>query len=104
MRLENAIIDKVSTLKDGSVRVSLITRALSPTQMAELFFWVNKEILAIEIDESNKDDKSPSQRLRGVIYRLWEQSSDRKAYNDEFELYYRSKLERIIESLKDKLI
>lgn len=104
MKLENAIIDKVSTLKDGSVRVSLITRALSPTQMAELFFWVNKEILAIDIDESNKDDKSPSQRLRGVIYRLWEQSSDRKAYNDEFELYYRSKLERIIESLKDKLI
>ena len=104
MKLENAIIDKVSTLKDGSVRVSLITRALSPTQMAELFFWVNKEILAIDIDESNKDDKSPSQRLRGVIYRLWEQSSDRKVYNDEFELYYRSKLERIIESLKDKLI
>ena len=104
MKLENAIIDKVSTLKDGSVRVSLITRALSPTQMAELFFWVNKEILAIDIDESNKDDKSPSQRLRAVIYRLWEQSSDRKAYNDEFELYYRSKLERIIESLKDKLI
>ena len=33
-----------------------------------------------------------------------QQSSDRKAYNDEFELYYRSKLERIIESLKDKLI
>ncbi len=104
MKLENAIIDKVSTLKDGSVRVSLITRALSPTQMAELFFWVNKEILAIDIDESNKDDKSPSQRLRGVIYRLFEQSSDREAYNNEFELYYRSKLERIIESLKDKLI
>lgn len=103
MKLENAIIDKVSTLKDGSVRVSLITRALSPTQMAELFFWVNKEILAIEIDESNKDDKSPSQRLRGVLYRLWEQSSEQERYNNEFELFYRSKMERIIESLKEKL-
>lgn len=38
MKLENAIIDKVSTLKDGSVRISLVTRELSPTQMAELFF------------------------------------------------------------------
>lgn len=104
MKLENAIIDKVSTLKDGSVRVSLITRALSPTQMAELFFWVNKEILAIDIDESNKDDKSPSQRLRAVLYRLFEQSSDREAYNNEFELFYRAKLERIIDQLKDKLI
>ncbi len=104
MKLENAIIDKVSTLKDGSVRVSLVTRALSPTQMAELFFWVNKEILAIDIDESNKDDKSPSQRLRAVLYRLFEQSSDREAYNNEFELFYRAKLERIIDQLKDKLI
>lgn len=103
MKLENAIIDKVSTLKDGSVRVSLITRALSPTQMAELFFWVNKEILAIDIDESNKDDKSPSQRLRGVLYKLFEISDDKDKYNNEFELYYRSKLERIIESLKEKL-
>lgn len=104
MKLENAIIDKVSTLKDGSVRVSLITRALSPTQMAELFFWVNKEILAIDIDESNKDDKSPSQRLRAVLYRLFEQSSDREAYNNEFELFYRWKMQKIIDSLKDKLI
>lgn len=103
MKLENAIIDKVSTLKDGSVRVSLVTRALSPTQMAELFFWVNKEILAIDIDESNKDDKSPSQRLRGVLYKLFEISDDKDKYNNEFELFYRSKMERIIDQLKEKL-
>ncbi len=103
MKLENAIIDKVSTLKDGSVRVSLITRALSPTQMAELFFWVNKEILAIDIDEWNKDDKSPSQRLRAVLFRLFEQSSDKDKYNNEFALFYVAKMERIIESLKEKL-
>ena len=103
MKLPNAIIDRVSTLKDGSVRVSLITRELTPTQMAELFFWVNKEILAIDIDESNREDKSPSQRLRAVLFRLWEQSSDQERYNNEFELFYRAKLERIIEQLKDKL-
>ncbi len=103
MKLENAIIDKVSTLKDGSVRISLVTRALSPTQMAQLFFWVNKEILAIDIDEWNKDDKSPSQRLRAVLYRLFEQSDDKERYNNEFELFYRAKLERIIDQLKEKL-
>lgn len=103
MKLENAIIDKVSTLKDWSVRISLVTRALSPTQMAELFFWVNKEILAINIDEWNKHDKSPSQRLREVLYRLFEKSNDQERYNNEFELFYRAKLERIIEQLKEKL-
>ncbi len=103
MKLENAIVDKVSTLKDWSVRISLITRAMSPTQMAELFFSVNKEILAIDIDEDKTQDKSSSQRLRWVIYKLWEQSEEQPKYNNEFELFYRAKMERIIDTLKDKI-
>jgi len=103
MNLQNAIIDKVSTLKDGSVRISLVTRALSPTQMAEIFYSVNQEILSIDIDEEKKEDKSPSQRLRWVLYKLWEQSTDKDSYNNEFELFYRAKMERIIDTLKDKI-
>lgn len=76
---------------------------MSPTQMAELFFSVNKEILAIDIDEDKTQDKSSSQRLRWVIYKLWEQSEEQPKYNNEFELFYRAKMERIIDTLKDKI-
>ena len=101
MNLKNCIVDKVSTLKDDSIKITLITRALSPEQMAQLFFSVNKEILAVDIDEEVKEWKSPSQRLRAVLYRLWERS-DKTTY-PEFELYYKAKMERVIESLKEKL-
>lgn len=101
MNLKNCIVDKVTTMKDDSVKITLITRALTPQQMAELFFSVNKEILTIDIEEEAKEWKSPSQRLRAVLYRLWEQS-DKTTY-PEFEVYYRAKIERIIESLKEKL-
>lgn len=47
-------------------------------------------------------EKSPSQRLRGVLYRLWEQSKSR-AQGQTFELFYRSYMERLIESIKEKL-
>lgn len=101
MNLKNCIVDKVSTMKDDSIKITLITRALSPEQMAKLFFSVNKEILSVDIDEEIKEWKSPSQRLRAVLYRLWEQS-DKTTY-PEFELYYKAKMERVIDSLKEKL-
>ena len=101
MNLKNCIIDRVSTMKDDSVKISLITRALTPQQMAELFFSVNKEILAVDIDEEVKEWKSPSQRLRAVLYKLWE-NSDKTTY-PEFELYYKGKMERIIDTLKEKI-
>lgn len=44
--------------------------------------------------------KTPSQRLRGVLFRLWEQ--DKNGY-DTFETYYINYMEKIIEKLKEKL-
>lgn len=70
--------------------------------MAEIFCNVNQEVLAIDIEEEQKDTKSSSQRLRGTLYRLWEENADKDTY-PEFELYYRAKMERIIDTLKDKL-
>ena len=101
MNLKNCIVDKVSTMKDDSVKITLVTRALTPKQMAELFFSVNQEITTIDIEQENKEGKSASQRLRAVLYRIWEQS-DKTTY-PEFELYYRAKMERIIEQLKEKI-
>ena len=101
MNLKNCIVNRVSTLKDWSVSISLITRLLTPQQLAELFISVNQEIMSIEIDETEKEVKSQAQRLRWVLYKLWE-NSDKDKY-PEFPLYYSSKMERIIEQLKEKI-
>lgn len=49
-------------------------------------------------------NKTPSQRLRAVIYRLWEQSGKQggrpKLDQDE---YYEIIMEKLIEQLKSKL-
>jgi len=37
--------------------------------------------------------KSPSERLRGVYYNLWEQDAEG---HEEFETYYNSKMEKLI--------
>lgn len=44
-------------------------------------------------------NKSPSQRMRAVIFRLWEKS-DQKVDQDE---YYEIVMEKLIEQLKSKL-
>jgi hypothetical protein len=55
------------------VQIKLITRALTPQQMAELFFNINQEVLQIDITEDQKETKTSSERLRAVLYRLREQ-------------------------------
>jgi hypothetical protein len=49
---------------------------------------------------SGMDGKTPSQRLRGALYVLWEQ---RGKPSDSFELYYASKMEKLIETVKAEL-
>lgn len=88
-------------MKDGSLKITLVTRELNPKQMAEIFVNLNKEVTAIELPEDNSDIKSPSTRLRNCMFRLWEKEGKEKY--ETFELYYRSKMEQIINMLKDKL-
>lgn len=49
---------------------------------------------------TEKDDKKPSQRLRAVFYRLWEQNSEGFKTADE---HYKAKMEGLINYYKDKL-
>ena len=46
-----------------------------------------------------EDYKSPAQRMRAVLYRLWEQGG----HKTEFEDFYCAKMDAIIEQLKTKL-
>jgi len=101
MNLKNAIIDKVSTMKDGSLKITLVTRELHPQEIAELFFNLNSEVVSIDIPEETGDNKTPSQRFRNVLFRLWEQSQKEKFKT--FTLYYNHIMEQLIGVYKDKL-
>lgn len=65
----------------------------------ELSNDISNELDSIDLDIYDKP-KSQSQRLRNVLYRLWEQENDDMV---EFKEYYRMKTEAIISHFKDKL-
>jgi hypothetical protein len=107
-------ISKVQTLSDNTVRLIVDCQEMTPEDEAEIFklrnqlgwfvFSVSETIMEADLPTEKLNfpgDKSPSQRLRAVLFRLWEQNNN--GYK-EFEGFYRGKIEKIIESIKEKLI
>lgn len=109
-------IESVSTRKDKTYKLTLGTQELSPKDAAELFSLNNslaycyispKRIesdIMNEIDNASVDIldtiKSPSKRLKSVLYLIWHENNE--GYED-FELFYRNKMEKVIEHFKTKL-
>lgn len=106
-------IQSVRTLVDGGTKLDIITQELSPDEMTELFTlkgkigWflfkenvINpddiKDLPDIKVD---KGEKTKAQRLRGVVYKLWE-TTGRTKTSEEF---YNEYMEKIINSIKEKL-
>lgn len=52
-----------------------------------------------------KKEKSPSQRLRNTLFKVWEWlSNDFKAkFNNSFDSYYKFYIEKLISKLKEEL-
>lgn len=104
---------KTTAAKTLEIRVETQDVAtFTPDQVAQLMaayekqYWIafaEQPLRAEEIDTKaevvERGQKTPSQRLRAVLFVLWEQ----KGKDGDFESYYRSKMETIIESLKGKL-
>lgn len=110
-----AEIESIATRKDKTVKLTIGTQELSPDKGAALFGLQNALIyLAIkkenfstnevaELDKLKADDyggKTPSQRLRNVLFVAWQQKSEGF---DKFDLYYDFKMNQIIIHLKNKL-
>lgn len=98
-----------------SVRITFDTQeTLTPEQKAELFdmneklgylFFFDKPNATIKTDELpdiqlEDGEKSPSHRLRAVLYIWWQQNGSK----DDFELFYRRWMERTIDQIKQKLL
>ena len=104
MNLKNTIVNKLTTLKDGAVKIELITRELPPQELAELFYSVNKEVVHIEIPDEIEGEKTKAQRLRAVLYKVWETNSTIHDKFSTFALYYDHRMEQIIESHKEYIL
>ncbi len=107
-------IESISTRRDRTLKIVLGTQELSEEQNAELFKLANKigwfvfkesEITEKDLDLPNIEfsDKTPSKRMRNVIYRLWEKETESGQVKVEFEEFYNKKMEQLITFIKAKL-
>lgn len=109
-----AMITKVTTMSDHGLRIQVDTQEITPESKAELFnlhetlgwfFFHRAPISEINVKELpeikvERGQKTPSERLRAVLYIYWEQNRTDKS----FEEFYRETIEKYIESIKSKLI
>ncbi len=111
-----AELESYRSLKDRTVKITFETGELTPEQAAGLnascmragFLafkdnpFKDKEKEMLDSLESDFDDggKSPSRRLRNVLFRLWEKNPE--GYEDH-RLHYQFKLEKVINHFKKLL-
>lgn len=109
-----AILDTLRTLSDGSIKLTFSTREMPAEHAAGILEHRRKEGWLLFKDAPFEDadiinlpesipefhgEKSPSQRLRNVLYRVWEM----KGKPDDFKRWRENEMERIINHYKEKL-
>jgi hypothetical protein len=105
-----ALMTGFSSRVDQSLSFRGVTPELSTIEKVALMGLQNVlcEVLLFPKDQQNAEvlkvekeviHKSPSQRLRSVIFLLWKQTGEELP----FEVYYAQTMERIIDHLKSKL-
>jgi len=116
MIIISAILDTYRSLKDRTFKITFESNELNPQEilgLAEmngsygyLAFkkepFNEKERQEIESMETNLEDsmKTPSQRLRAVLYRNYER--DQQGFKS-FATYYEHSMEKLIDHYKGKL-
>ena len=112
-------VNKVSTLADGTLSINIHTQELPEETMMRVFslrkspgmvLISSDDISKAEVEEVEKfttdfevgKTKTASQRLRAVLYRVWEQEGEPRGYTD-FPVFYESQMERIINKYKSTL-
>jgi hypothetical protein len=109
-----ASLDGYSPRKDGSFSLRFATQEMNPSEVANVAnlynqfgFLLFQEKISLEdqelmdsLDVELSDGKTPSQRLRGVLFVSYEQ--DNRGYA-HFKDFYKAKMESIIEKIKNTL-
>jgi hypothetical protein len=110
-------VETISTRVDGSIKLVLSTHELGTEQAVKLFNLRRKEALmylssdnisekeldaldGFKIDAHNLDGKTPSQRLRAVLFVYWKQHHSDIS---EFDIFYLRQMNSFIDRIKEKL-
>ena len=109
-------VNKVSTLADGTLSINIHTQELPDDTMMRIFnLRKSPGMVLISSDDISKSEqeevekfttdfevgknKTASQRLRAVLYRVWENGEQLH----DFPIWYESQMERIINKYKSTL-
>lgn len=107
-----AILEGVTALKDGGLSIRFHTNELDEKdkltvmQFFQKFGWLlfaeQEHDDSLELEEIRKDigGKTPSQRLRSVIYVEYQQSGQ---LDKTFDQYYMRRMEQLITYIKQNL-
>ena len=110
-------VETIATRHDGSVKIVMGTYELNTQSAVKLFDLRKSEALmylssdnisqeeldaldGFKLDAEKTDVKTPSQRLRAVLYVYWKQH---KQKDIEFDIFYLKYMNRTIDRIKDKL-
>lgn len=99
--------------KDGSASLSFDTRELTAEEIFTIMslrhtegwlcFSPNNEDLEIPDEPAELDEKSPSERLRAVLFVYYKQETEAGRFVGLFESFRKEKMEKLIEMIKGKL-
>lgn len=108
-------LNPISRRADKSVKLSFITRELTPEEILTAMSLEGSEMwlcLAPEQSEANVPEnmgaveigqKTAGQRMRSVMFILYKQDTENQKYVGTFDNYYNEKMEKLIQLLKDKI-
>lgn len=113
--LLNGTLENISTRQDGTIKFTFGTQELDSSQAGSLFQMRNKytkcllsdsnispledKMIDEEVMKDGRKIKTQSQRLRAVLYRVWETTTQ----IEDFDTWYKAETERVIEHYKKKL-
>ncbi|MDI6788417.1 MAG: hypothetical protein QME51_08610 [Planctomycetota bacterium] len=106
-------VSRITTMADNTVRLIIDCQEIPPDQESKIFALRNKlgwfifseqpvkeeyvkDLPEIAVD---KNEKTPGQRLRAVLYLYWNQHKSTHSFDD----FYRLHMEKFIDSVKEKL-
>lgn len=109
-----ATITKVTTMADNGIRLQIDTQEIIPEDTAELFrlkgglgWFFFHEAPIKEIDTKSlphitleKNQKSPSERYRAVLFAYHKQEKIETPFNQ----WYEQRMETLIDQVKEKLV
>lgn len=107
-----AIITSLSAKVDGSLGLRMTTPELTNEEKTEFFNLQNKNILvSIALEDEKPEDsitvnadmggKTPSQRLRAVMYVYWKQNKQESIKT--FQEFYDRAYEKLIDQYKEMI-